>query len=98
MLNKNIIPLHFEDNAVVLVGKNNGKKVYKKQIKNLFKYDAINVLVFPEYVKYASISFIEGMFYIIRKNIEIEKVEEYIKIESSSESLINKIYSIIKFI
>lgn len=93
----NIIPLYLKNNDIVLVGKRDGKKLYKKQIKKVFRYDTVNIIIFPECIERISVSFIEGMFYEIRKNIEREKIKDYIKIETSSKILTSKIYRTLDF-
>lgn len=96
-MDKNIINLEFDKSISVLAGNEYGYEEYKKQLKEKFKVEKINVIVFPNNIQKVAISFVQGMFRDILNDINKEELEKYIEIKSSYDELTQKIISNIKF-
>lgn len=96
-MNKNLINLEFDKSISVLAGNEYGYEEYKKQLKDKFEIEKINVIVFPNNIQKVAISFVQGMFRDILNEINKEELEKYIEIKSSSDVLTQKIISNIKF-
>ena len=96
-MENNIIELKFDKTISGLAGNNYGYEEYKKQIKDKFNYDKKNIIIFPEQIKKVAISFVQGMFKDILKEIDKNEIEEYVIIKSSSDQLTKRIWNNIKF-
>lgn len=96
-MENNIIELKFDKTISGLAGNDYGYEEYKKQIKDKFNYDKKNIIIFPEQIKKVAISFVQGMFKDILKEIEKNEIEEYVIIKSSSDQLTKRIWNNIKF-
>ena len=93
----NKINLVFDKTISGLAGNLYGVEEYKKQAKNLFKWDEKNEIIFPNHIKKIGISFIQGFFSEILSEIDKNNIDEHISIKSSSEELTNKIMENLKF-
>ncbi len=96
-MENNIIELEFDKTISGLAGNDYGYEEYKKQIKDKFNYDKKNIIIFPEQIKKVAISFVQGMFKDILKEIDKNEIEEYVIIKSSSDQLTKRIWNNIKF-
>ncbi len=97
-MENNIIELEFDDKTISgLAGNDYGYEEYKKQIKDKFNYNKKNIIIFPEQIKKVAISFVQGMFKDILKEIDKNEIEKYVFIKSSSEQLTKRIWTNIKF-
>ena len=96
-MENNIIELEFDKTISGLAGNDDGYEEYKKQIKDKFNYDKKNIIIFPEQIKKVAISFVQGMFKDILKEIDKNEIEEYVIIKSSSDQLTKRIWNNIKF-
>ena len=96
-MENNIIELKFDKTISGLAGNDYGYEEYKKQIKDKFNYDKKNIIIFPEQIKKVAISFVQGMFNDILKEIDKNEIEEYVIIKSSSDQLTKRIWNNIKF-
>ena len=96
-MENNIIELKFDKTISGLAGNDYGYEEYKKQIKDKFNYDKKNIIIFPEQIKKVAISFVQGMFKDILKEIDKNEIEEYVFIKSSSDQLTKRIWNNIKF-
>lgn len=96
-MENNVIELEFDKTIAGLAGNDYGYEEYKKQILNKFDYNKKNTIIFPKEIKKVAISFVQGMFKDILKEIDKNEIEEYVIIKSSSEQLTNKIVNNIKF-
>ncbi len=96
-MENNIIELKFDKTISGLAGNDYGYEEYKKQIKDKFNYDKKNIIIFPEQIKKVAISFVQGMFKDILKEIDKNEIEEYVIIKSSSDQLTKRIWNNIKF-
>lgn len=93
----NIIELKFDNTISGLAGNEFGYEEYKKQIKDKFKYDSMNIIIYPVTIRKVAISFTQGMFREILEKIDKNEIEKYVTINSSSEELTKKIMNDIKF-
>ena len=96
-MENNIIELKFDKTISGLAGNDYGYEEYKKQIKDKFNYDKKNIIIFPEQIKKVAISFVQGMFKDILKEIDKNEIEKYVIIKSSSDQLTKRIWNNIKF-
>lgn len=96
-MENNIIELKFDKTISGLAGNDYGYEEYKKQIKDKFNYNKKNIIIFPEQIKKVAISFVQGMFKDILKEIDKNEIEKYVFIKSSSEQLTKRIWTNIKF-
>ena len=96
-MNNNIIELNFDKTISGLAGNNYGYEEYKEQIMNKFDSKKMNTIIFPSQIKKVAISFIQGMFRDILKQIDKKEIDKHIIIKSSSEQLTKKIIDNIKF-
>ena len=96
-MNNNIIELNFDKTISGLAGNNYGYEEYKEQIMYKFDSKKINTIIFPSQIKKVAISFIQGMFRDILKQIDKNEIDKHIIIKSSSEQLTEKIIDNIKF-
>ncbi len=96
-MENNIIELEFDKTISGLAGNDYGYEEYKRQIKDKFNYDKKNIIIFPEQIKKVAISFVQGMFKDILKEIDKNEIEEYVIIKSSSDQLTKRIWNNIKF-
>ncbi len=95
MMNK--IELSFDKSISGLAGNTFGLQEYKKQAMELFDWNGMNEIIFPEHIKKIGISFIQGFFSEILSKIDIDSIDNYISIKSSSEELTDKIMENLKF-
>ena len=96
-MENNIIELKFDKTISGLAGNDYGYEEYKKQIKDKYNYDKKNIIIFQEQIKKVAISFVQGMFKDILKEIDKNEIEEYVIIKSSSDQLTKRIWNNIKF-
>lgn len=96
-MENNIIELKFDKTISGLAGNDYGYEEYKKQIKDKFNHDKKNIIIFPEQIKKVAISFVQGMFKDILKEIDKNEIEKYVIIKSSSDQLTKRIWNNIKF-
>ena len=85
--NKNIIDLTcivYSINKTYLASEEWGKKVYEI-ISDKIDYDKMNIIKFPDNIKTVSISFCNGFFEGILKNIQKDEFYKYFTIEGSEE-------------
>lgn len=98
MKEKNEISIKTKDASLIaLAGNDNGYDDYKKQIEPSVDYKKINVIIFPEYIRKISISYVQGMFKEILKKIDKNDIEKYFEIKASSQKLEEKVLHDIKF-
>ena len=93
----NRIELVFDKDVAGLAGNDYGYQTYQNQVKSKIKWDDKNVIVFPSYIERVAISFIQGFCREILQKVDKNDVEKIISIESSSESLTEKILMNMKF-
>lgn len=93
----NKIYLDFDKTITGLAGNPYGVAEYKKQAKELFKWDEKNLIVFPNHITKIGISFIQGFFSEVLDKLDKNEIDKYIAIESSSSELTNKIMENLKF-
>ena len=96
-MEKNNINLEFDKTISGLAGNEYGYEEYKKQIKEKFDIEKLNIITFPNNIEKVAISFIQGMFRDILSKINKDELEKYVQINSSSEELTQKIINNIKF-
>lgn len=96
-MKENVIKLEFDKTIAGLAGNAYGYEEYKKQIEKRFDYEKKNIIEFPEHIKKVAISFVQGMFKDILKEINKNEIEKYVTIITSSEQLTSKIIQNIKF-
>lgn len=97
MNEENEINLIFDKTISGLAGNDYGYTEYKNQLENKIDYSKLNIIIFPENIKKVAISFVQGMFQEILKQVNKEEIEKYIQIKTSYPKLTNKIIDNIMF-
>lgn len=97
MNEENIINLVFDKTISGLAGNDYGYSEYKSQIDEKIDYNKKNIIIFPDNIRKVAISFIQGMFQEILKNVNKEELEKYIQIKTSYPKLTQKIIDNIMF-
>ncbi|MFA5470694.1 MAG: hypothetical protein WC219_01420 [Acholeplasmataceae bacterium] len=93
----NTIELIFSNSIVTLTGNPFGRKIYETQVKEKFRYNEINEILFPEHIEKVAISFSQGLIHEILGKINKNELEKYIVIKASSDELQQKILADMKF-
>lgn len=88
----NKICLMADKTIPVLSGNQYGVSLYNQQVKDKFREDRKNVIVFPENIDDIAVSFIQGFFKDIVDRIGPDSFADYVEIESSHEDVVKKIY------
>lgn len=81
------IELKFPKTLTRLTDNTYGKEIFREQVSEKIDYNGINTIVFPNEIKKASSSFVQGFFTDIINKIGYEELDKYIVIESEQQSL-----------
>ena len=84
------ICLDFPKTVTALVGYEYGEKIYKQQVKDKICWQEHNVIIFPDEITSVAISFVQGFYNEIVKNLGFDKAAQ-VEIRASSPELIKKI-------
>lgn len=87
----NIIRLQFDKSLSCLAGNPYGKSVYDDQVKGKLDFKCKNIIEFPSYIDDIAISFIQGFFKNIVKEMGLGAFMDNVEIRVSSEDLRKKI-------
>lgn len=88
---KNDIILQFDKATTRLAGNPYGRNVYADQVESKIKYNAQNVIVFPDNIEKVASSFVQGFFAKIVEKIGYAEFDNIISIKAKNSELENNI-------
>lgn len=89
----NVINLVFSNSTTALAGNPYGRKEFARQVKELFDYNKINVIVFPNQIDKVASSFTQGFFAEIVNKVGYANFDNVVQIKAKNEKLENSIRS-----
>lgn len=81
----NKINLNFNKTLSSIAGYDLGEKIYEEQVKDLYKIDQKNIIVFPPEIERIAISFIQGFIDGLIKKRGYDKMLNEIEIQGNEK-------------
>lgn len=93
----NIINLEFDKTLIALSGNEFGFQTYIDQVKDKFKKNEKNILVFNDNIQIIGISFVKGLFSELLAEYDVNEIKNIINIKCSTKGVEDSVWESLNF-